>query len=269
MTFKPDANLAEQHARWLAGFDPRHRHKWESLLGNDPEAARCEAHVRLMLADNGNHVVPNEDLAGGDKTPDFLCQQAGQSFYVEVTCLSIDKVTEVTGFPDVRDCGEMICYAPLNSAIFNACRQKTPQCAGLDHPCLVAVGTFHFEASKSCVRKLLLKDLLTGSLLITCDIDGTGAAVGDVYQSTRLESAAFIRPDEDGEVEHARRPVSGIVVCGFGCHPPNIFGVLHPSPARQFDRRLLPNIKFCRLTEGYDSGMMSTDWQGWEGQTDT
>lgn len=119
MTFKPDADLADQHAHWLASFDPRHRRKWESLLGNDPEAAMCEAHVRLLLAENGNDVVPNEDLAGGDKSPDFLCQQDGLSFYVEVTCLSIDKVTEATGLPDVRDCGAMICYAPLSSAIFS------------------------------------------------------------------------------------------------------------------------------------------------------
>jgi hypothetical protein len=36
-------------------------------------------------------------------------------------------------------------------------------------------------------------------------------------------------------------------------------GVLHPCPKRPFDRRLLPDVEFCKL-EGYDTGELRPRW---------
>lgn len=260
MTFRPDDESIERHERWLGCFNPQYLDNWKKLLGNDAEAAMCEVDVRLLLADNGVDVEPNEDLSGGGKTPDFLCRKDDQAFYVEVTCIGINKATEVTALPH-EFTGDPSFHRALNDAIFNACRQKTPQCADQDLPCLVAVGTFHHQASCICVDKHYLADLLTGEPMIAHDIDmRTGEGVGETYEITHLRSATFLCPDKNKAMDHARHPVSGMLICGLGRRPPIVFGVLHPSPVRQFDRRLLAKIEFCRLKDGYESGQLSTEW---------
>lgn len=261
MTFRPDDESIERHERWLGCFNPQYLDNWKKLLGNDAEAAMCEVDVRLLLADNGVDVEPNEDLSGARKTPDFLCRKDNRAFYVEVTCIGIDKATEVTGLPHEFTGDPSYSYGLLNNTIFNACRQKTPQCADQSLPSLVVIGTFHFQASHICVSKYHLEDLLTGQRMITQDIDmRTGGGVRETYETTHLRSATFLHPDKDNALDHARYPVSGMLICGFGCRPPNVFGVLHPSPVRQFDRRLLAKIEFCRLKDGYESGQLSTEW---------
>ena len=260
MLFTPDANLVEEHRQWLAGFTAQHLKNWEKLLNANAEAAMCEAEVRRLLQENGNTVEPNEELTGADQSPDFRCTQAGKVFFVEVTCISIDKATQVTGLSDQPD-GKGHYYRPLNDAIFEACRQKTPQCSDTGCPVLVAVGTFHFRASAVCLGKPYLQMLLTGKELISHNIDmRTGEGVGDTYLSTKLYSAAFLRPDESSGLCHARNPVSGMLLCGFGGDPFLVRGVLHPSPVHEFDRALLPKVEFCRLRPGYDSGQLSTEW---------
>lgn len=262
MTFTPDQQLIQEHCHWLSAFDAQHLRNWQKLLNADAEAAMCEAAVRGLLEENGNQVEPNEDLTGSNQSPDFRCTQAGKTFFVEVTCLSIDKVTEVTALPHLPPKESRAShFGLLNDAFFNACRQKTPQCARLGHPALVAVGTFHFQASCLCFLQGHLEQLLTGQELITFNIDTrTGGAVGEGYLSTQLRSATFLRPDPNAGMDHARNPVSGMLLCGFGCNSPNVHGVLHPDPVNVFDRSLLPHIEFCRLKPAYGEGQLSTEW---------
>lgn len=262
MHFTPDLNLVEEHRRWLNGFDDQYRRNWEKLLNADPEAAACEAEVRRVLEGQGNAVEPNEILDGSGQAPDFRCTQRGQMFYVEVTSISIEKATEFTELPHMPEGnGGASNYGQLNGAIFNAAKQKTPQCSQLQHPALVAVGTFHFQASCICFHRGHLQMLLTGQELITSKLDTrTGKPVGGLYLSTQLRSAAFLRPDSGIGMDHARNPISGILLCGLGCNPPEIRGVLHPSPVHHFDRTLLPSIEFCRLRTGYETGALSTEW---------
>jgi hypothetical protein len=104
-------------------------------------------------------------------------------------------------------------------------------------------------------------DLLTGLPSITWDYDAQmGQAVGDPYETTKLESAVFVKPSTTAGIEHARNPVSGMLICGFGCDPPTCYGVLHPLPVRNFPRELLPDVEFCRLKDGYERGLLSTEW---------
>lgn len=260
MQFCVDNKTVASHREWLAGYDQQHRADWDRLLNADPEAAICEGHVRMLLADNGCNVQPNVDVTEDGKSPDFICHQDGQPFYVEVTNISIEVATEKTALSHSAS-GKAQHYANLNKTIFNECRQKTRQCVGLDYPTLVAVGTQHFQASCLCIQKDHVEMLLTGESLIAWDMDSRlGRAVGEPYQITRLQKSAFVRKDKQGQMEHARCPVSGMLICGFGCEPWNVVGLLHPNPAREFDRRLLPSIEFCRLASGYEAGTMSTEW---------
>ena len=103
--------------------------------------------------------------------------------------------------------------------------------------------------------------MLTGDELITRQIDTqTGHAVGETYLSTKLTSAAFLRPHINSWLEEARLPVSGMLVGGFGCEPLNIYGLLHPNPLRPFNRDLLDRIEFCRLLKDKEGGRLSVEW---------
>ncbi len=260
MVLVPDTNLIEEHSQWLSGFDTQHLRNWEKLLNADLEAAMCEAEVRRLLQGNGNDVEPNEDLTGQNQACDFHCMQGDKGFFTEVTCLSIDRVIKITALPDEAD-GKARHYGPLNDAIFEASRKKTPQCADMGQPVIVAVGTFHFQASALCFRKPHLQMLLTGKELITQKINTqTGESVGDIYLSTKLWSATFLRPDQDTGMDHARCPISAMLLCGFGGYPFTVRGVLHPQPVHEFDRAVLPDVEFCRLKDGYESGQLSTEW---------
>ena len=150
MPFRPDAKLVKEHLRWLAGFHPQHLHNWGNLLDNDPEAAMCEAAVRRVLQLNGNFVEPSESPNGSRRLPDFRCLQEGKVFFVEVTSISIEKATKVTGVLHKAIDPVASGYESLNDAIFDACNKKTPQCSDLEHPALVAVCTHHFDASCIC-----------------------------------------------------------------------------------------------------------------------
>ncbi len=262
MSFTADPSLVAEHRQWLSGFDTQYLRNWEKLLNADSEAAMCEAEVRQLLQENGNTVEPNENLTGADQSPDFRCRQMDKTFFVEVTCISIEKATEESGLPHpFKHRGRACCYGHLNNAIFSACRRKTPQCARLNDPALVAIGTFHFQASALCFRELEVQMLLTGEEMITRNINTrTGNPVGDTYLSTKLQFATFLRPDQGTGMDHARCPISGLLLCGFGCDPREIRGLLHPLPVRAFDRALLPTVEFCRLKPGYESGQLSTEW---------
>lgn len=194
------------------------------------------------------------------KAPDLLCRRDKRKFYVEVRCLPIAEVTKKTRLAHPRSSGPGF-WKPLTDMVFTVLRRKARQCADLDAPSMVAVGTFHVHASSLCVEQRFVEDLLTGERLITCPIDkATGAASGPIYESTKLKSAAFVRPDSAHGLASARGSVSAVLVCGLGFEPPRVLGALHPSPAREFDRRLLPNIEFCRLRIDEQAGALSAEW---------
>jgi hypothetical protein len=246
----------QEHRAWLGKFDPAHLQSWEKILKDNPDAAKCEMRARRLLEENGNIVEPNLDLKGNKRTPDFRCMQGTQKFFVEVTCIDTERVTNETALPPNPEAGKAFHFGNLNKVIFQEVIAKTPQCSNLEHPALVAVGLFHQQASAICPHKRFMEQLLTGRESITSYL----GASGKPFLSTALEQAAFIKPHKTtGEVVRARNPVSGILVCGFGCGTPQICGLLHPEPIHNFDRTLLPHISFLRLKEGYEAGLLATE----------
>lgn len=261
-SFKPDTLLVDEHRSWLNLFDRQFSQNWENLYKDQPENAMCEAAVRRLLEQNGNRPEPNMMIDGKKRSPDFRCNQADKTFFVEVTCISIEKATSLTGLSHHPEPGFSFSgVGRVTDALFHAAIKKTPQCSNLGYPALVAVGTFHGEASRLCFERMHLALLLTGETLITQNIDATtGGPVGDDYLSTNLRSATFLGTTEDGLMRPARNPVSGMLACGFGCEPPQIRGVLNSKPIHAFDRSLLPSLEFCRLKPGYESGNLMTEW---------
>ena len=259
-TFQPDARVLDKFISWIEQFDLRHARAWAHRYKADPEAGTCEAMSWGVLTDCGVAVEPNADLTGAKKAPDFVCRKDDRKFYVEVTCIRIDTASEHSALPPVFTPGART-YRPLNDAIFAEVTAKTPQCANLDAPCVLAVGTFHYHASVSCIRKTFVEWLLTGETSIARYFDPRrGEAVGRPFQSTNLKSATFLKPSPLIGVEPARKPISAVVVAGFGCTPPHVYGVIHPYPVHEFVPNLLDIIPFCRVKYDIRKAIITTEW---------
>jgi hypothetical protein len=253
--------LSDEHCEWLSAFNPQYLANWEKLLRTDSEAALCEAAVRRLLQNHGITVEPNEDLTGARQRPDFRCTVGEYFFYVEVTCISIITAEKRSGIKD-----DQSGFAPFNvtgmtEAVFAECVNKAPQCANLDGPTLVAVGTFHSTAATLGFTKPLVSTVLTGRTKLAWEVDiKTGKQAGGDYEITDLKSAAFIRPDKTREVDFARSSISGLLLCRVGSLPAMCLGILHPNPARPFDPSLLPNIEFGEVTLDRTRGALCVRW---------
>jgi hypothetical protein len=253
------ARLVEEHRAWLKSFGRQRVKRWEDLLRADPEAAICEAATRELLSGGGINIEPHEDVSSGG--PDFLCMKNNKRFYVEVTCITKEKVTRETNLDDNPKGATYYCL--LTETFLGELCNKVPQCSSLDASCMVAIGTLHFQAGPRCFGKHAAEDLLTGTPRISMEFDHEQArGIGDIYQSTDLRDSAFIRFDKTltGQIECARNPISAVLLCSFGCSPTKVVGVLHPNPNYRFDRSLLPDIEFCRLAEGYQTGKFVKEW---------
>jgi hypothetical protein len=259
--------VIENQKAWLGHFGAQYLRMWEQLLRADEEAALCEAMVREIIESEAVRVEPNADLTGKTRQPDFRCVKNSSQFYVEVTCVHKTTLTDKTGLPPPDSHGPVrtpplipVRWQGFLEAVFSECRGKTRQCANLEAPCLVAVGTFHAPAAMTFVAKrFVVEQLLTGETKMGWEIDVRSGQTSETYPVTDLWPAAFVKPDQQ-VVTGARCPISGMLVCGFGVASKPVYGLLHPEPVRPFDRTLLPRIEFCRLKPGYRQGSLETEW---------
>jgi len=254
------------HCDWLKSFDKQRLDKWKQLLKDNPEAAICEAATRKILSEHEVKVVPYEDLSSGG--PDFRCTKDNKCFYVEVTCISKNTTTKKTGLSDELPKPSRVqrFRLPTQKIFYELCN-KASQCRSLDAACILAISTLHFQAGAVCFSKPLNKKvaehLLIGTPQITTNIDPEqGIAIGDLHQTTDLQNSGFVRPNRTStdSIDDARRTISSVLLCSFGTIPACAVGVLHPNPNHSFDRSLLPNIEFCRLAEGYQTGQLKIEW---------
>jgi len=253
------SKLIDKHRIWIGVFGKQRLSRWEDLLNANPEAAICEAATRELLSGYGINIKPHEDVSFGG--PDFLCVKNNNLVYVEVTCITKEKITRKTTLDDSPRGAAY--YRLLTKTFLEELRNKVPQCSNLDAPCIVAIGTLHRQAGYKCFGKHAAEDLLTGTPLISMKFDHKKArGIGDIYQSTDLRDSAFIRFDKTltGQIECARNPISAVLLCAFGYSPIKVVGVLHPNPNYKFDRSLLPDTEFCRLVKGYETDLLRVEW---------
>lgn len=259
--YEPNSNLQNEHADWLRRFDPQCLRNWEKIFGPDPQAAMCEAATRRMLQTQGVVVEPN--TTSNDRSPDFRCCRGDKVFFVECACISIEKVTDETGIPHLAE----ISYTrsgTLATELRRIATKKTTQCANTgDSPCLLAIGTFH-QTFSLFHDTGDIDDLFYGPSVYSFGVDTrTGAVVERGRFTTDLEQSAVLKPKKEDvrEFLHARSAVSGFLICGYAAlSQPNVHCLLHPKADRPFDRSLLPDIKFCRLKDGWESGTFEKEW---------
>ena len=253
------------HRAWLGRFGGQHRGKWDDLFEKDnSEAALCEAATRQMLEELGVEVEPH-DCGGNERRPDFKCSKNGEEFYVEATCITKESATNKSDLEDVPKDDHGGWYRLLTGAQFKKACDKTSQFAGLDAACLLAIGTWHFRAGALCFDGRAAKAVLTGTREISRKVDmRIGAAIGGTYETTGLKWAGFLAErkiiSSEPPIVAVRQTISGVLLCPFGTQPTEILGVLHPQPNYPFKRYLFPDIKFCRLADGWTNGVFQVEW---------
>jgi hypothetical protein len=248
-------NLEAEHRTWLLGFDQQYLHNWEKLFKENEEAALAEARIRQILESYGVAVIPHE--MPGECGPDFLCELNGYCFEVEVTHISIQKAVNETGI-DVEDKRKRIWHSLPNLAIARACTRKAKQCANQSHPTLLAVTTFHPIVGSISTLRNNIEEFALGDCSLTWDMNPDASQpTGDLYRTTRLNFAAFLRPDNTEKIGYPRCSISGILLCG---PDKNIRGILHPNPSRPFNPRILPQIEFGQVVVDRESGKLRVEW---------
>lgn len=257
--------LIGSHREWLMGFDKVHLDAWDDLFKNDnSEAALCEAGTRQLLQELGVSVEPYP-LEGNDRKPDFKCQKDSKLFYVDATCVMKDTATRGSHLDDVVHNPKASSYSLLTDAYFKKAGKKESQFENLNAPCMIAIGTLHFHAGALCFDKLSAEEILTGKCGFSKKVSTlTGEAVGQTYNSTSLKSAPFLKARkiicDEPRIQPVWQTISAVLLCPFGTHPVKCLGILHPGPYYEFDRDLLPCIKFCRLKAGWERGILTPEW---------
>ena len=240
--FQAHADAISSHRTWLAQFEHWRRTSWEQLLDNEPEAAICEAETRKFLSEQGIKVEPFEEQTRGG--PDFACASSDDEalFYVEVTCLNAEAISKKTGLYAQPASVRKGRYCLLTQQIFNKCTDKVRQLANLDRPALLATATLNWEASSIICSFSQIRDVFFGE---TKTVRIESSAEGELRGSllTQCRNSAFVTP----QTETPRKPISGLLLCGFARQTPRVVGLIHPCPARPFDRSALPQVPFHRL----------------------
>ncbi len=253
------------HRKWLMRFDRVHLGAWDNLFKNDnSEAALCEAGTRQLLQELDVSVEPYP-LGGNDRNPDFKCEKDNNYFYVDATCVMKDTATRRSTLDDVPHNQRASSYSLLTEAYFRKADKKASQFENLNAPCMIAIGTLHFQGGALCFNKNSAEEILTGQSGIGIQISKrTGGAVGEPYNSTSLEAAPFLNARkiicDEPRIQPVRQTISAVLLCPFGTHPVEYIGILHPKPYYEFDRDLLPCIKFCRLKAGWERGIYIPEW---------
>jgi len=257
------SKVIDEHQSWLKHFGQQHLNKWEKLLKNQPEPAICEATTRKLFSEHEVDVEPYEDISKGG--PDFLCTKNDKHFYVEVTCITkgaATKKTKLDAEPQINSSPRW--YRPPIQQILEEMRNKTPQCKDLNEPCLLTICTLHFGVGFICFGdKDIAEMVLTGTPHVSWSIDsGSVKLQKEPHTATELKNSCFVRPRKNKpcSIEEARKTISAVLLCSSYMKPPHAVGILHPNPNYHFDRSLLPDIGFCRLGEGYQSGKLKVEW---------
>lgn len=257
--------LIGSHREWLIDFDEVHLHAWDNLFTKDnSEAALCEAATRQLLEDLDFNVEPCS-FGGNDRNPDFKCQNNSKLFYVDATCVMKDTATRRSQLDDIPHNQKASYYFLLTETFFRKADKKESQFEKLNAPCLIAIGTLHFQVGALCFDKKSAEKILTGKSRITIPFSkSTGGTVGKPYNSTSLKSAPFLKVRkiicDEPLIQPVRQTVSAVLLYPFGTHPAKCLGILHPKPYYEFDRVLLPDIEFCCLKAGWEVGNFTTEW---------
>lgn len=210
----PDEETLPEYASFLKNADSSSALAWERLCKADFEAASCEAYAWKFLTQHGIEVRPNTRTNSLGLSVDFECCRGGEQFYVEVTCIKTNTMTNATHL-EHADARAVRHYSLPTGAIRRECCAKARQCSGWGKPTVLLVGTFHSSASRLLRPNCQSVDqLLTGETACSVTLLFSGNSVNPVGSQviSTGRNAAFSSVDW----EAARRSISSLILVGFG-----------------------------------------------------
>ena len=272
MSFGPTNidGMINSYAQYLSRKHVSNFERFESLRVANHEGAVAEAIVFGLL--QSLHLSPeiNEDVEVGG--PDFICwgstlnfglrriikPSSEDRFVVEATCLDPDAVTRRSGIPNVLP--DDISGGPfslLTRSICNKVKDKTTQLGGHEMPRVLAVASSHAQVG-ALINTGAAEWMLTSEPRIIGEIGSYGPG----RQCTDLRSSVFLRIADDGRTAlPCRQTISAILLVAVYGDKSEVYGILHPQPARPLRIDFFPKIPFVRLTKWpITDGIISTEW---------
>lgn len=282
------ATQAERYCQAIEKFwpsSPNHRQrsavsKWQSRHDkNDPieyEPALAEAVAWSYLEHHCNRVEVNDNPSHGG--PDFKCDFGAGEFWLEVACLTRDRVARETGFPADPCSFSMRKINRITSAIFEIARGKATQFrhTGLSGeperpklPGVLFVVTFHHYLTRKLNADVVVR-LLTGDHANVIEFEQNMENIRSRREVNFKNSFAIRAVEQENDVLFAgvRRTISAIVVAGFELGTPRCIGAIHPDAARRFSPTIMPVIPFASMCIDQAAGTARIRWQKGQGECD-
>jgi len=229
----------DSHRQFLKTKFPSHLERFDRLQKTNPEGARAEASIGLILRSNCDRTEIKESTENGG--PDFLCVVGNSQFIIEVTALRVETAERISGLSNIHSVGS---FRLITNKLKAKVANKARQVSGYSVPRLVAIYCEH-DWGAVLVGPDAAKSLLTGECGIKVPLNEPESKIQVV---TPLRESAFFRPN-NGSIESCRESVSGVLLVHGSGEECRLVGALHPAPARPFEIELIPNVPFCRLRE--------------------
>ncbi len=274
-----------KYVAWLEKEDFHDARHWcARLRSNDPaqiEAAISEAVAWDWLRCRVDKI--DRVRTGRTRTPDFRCTKNGRTFFVEVTNISLERMTRLCGLEHADHSSGFRTVPQPDGGIQNEIAGKVQQGAFASAPYVVLVTTLHDHGSRRMQDDLVIEWVLTSRPALGMTFDPSASdANGGVFQFVDFDRAAF---QLSGSVVPARRTVSAAVFGPFGRvaelmtrrrweaqglvrrMDPRLAladirarGILHPDALHPFAPELLDDVNFCSFKNWPPRQTVEVQW---------
>ncbi len=262
--------MMDSYADYLRQKHPANFQRFKLLRASSREAAVAEADVFRFL--QTLHLSPeiHDDVEKGGV--DFMCAGSTLSFglrtvimpspedrfVVEATSLDPDAVTNRSTLPNELPEGVSGgAYSLLTKSICNKAKHKTTQLGGYPVPRVLAVASSHAFIS-ALFNTGGAEFALTSEPRIVVEVGSSGPG----SQCTDLRDSVFLRTDPvTRAVVPCLRTISAILLVAVYGDRSEVYGILHPQPARPLNVGFFPKVPFVRLSKWpVTDGVISTEW---------
>jgi hypothetical protein len=257
--------MLSSYSGYLHQSHPKNAKRFDDTRTSDREAALAEAVIFGML--QGFHVAPEiNDLVetGG---ADFICRASRgplvkplpqDRFIVEATSLDPDAVSRRSHLPnEVPDRIRGGAYGAVLKNIFDKAKKKARQLGGYRMPRVLAIASSH-EAIPALFDRMMATWVLVSHPHWRQVI---GSDKVDTGEYTDLRGSVFMKPGHNGTIVACRKSISAILLVAMHRDSSDVWGILHPKPARPLNVAFLPDLPFVRIAQWpIVDGKIFTEW---------
>ena len=205
--------------------------KYEDIEKTNADGAKFEAACYWMLRSRGLiiEIGDTEDAGGAD----FICSGASCNFVVEATTINTWAMERKTEMKHDQTDVEGDFYNAFPT-LYEKLIEKVMQVKKYDVPRMIAIGSFHNEAST------LFRHVMA-----------------DEYLSVFFNHNNLYRP----MVEDPLKDISTFALMAVGSNGYSAMGFLNPAPYHYFGIQFLPDIWFRQITSnGMTDGTLRGEW---------